>query len=157
MSTILLIHVTNRLPLKTLLCLLNKQKYMYSVFERTLQTDKGKVIVCSHDSDRNAQLIYSEFLQVMTQSTEALMDYGELLSYLTTAKLSDVSWCGTTKAFVLNWIDELRLFHKLTPMVDRLSENTQRTLLQNAVIGLNALRQVQINSDLQKAIRKEPY
>jgi hypothetical protein len=36
-------------------------------------------------------------------------------------------------------------------MADRLSENTQRTLLQNAVIGLNALRQVQINSDLQKA------
>jgi hypothetical protein len=30
--------------------------------------------------------------------------------------------------------------------------NTQRTLLQNAVIGLNALRQVQINSNLQQAI-----
>jgi hypothetical protein len=36
-------------------------------------------------------------------------------------------------------------------VADRLSENTQRTLLQNVVIGLNALRQVQINSDLQKA------
>jgi hypothetical protein len=71
-----------------------KQKYMYSVFERTLETDKGKVIVCSHDSNRNAQLIYSEFLQVMTQSTEALMvDSGKLLSYLTTAKISDGS-CG---------------------------------------------------------------
>jgi hypothetical protein len=51
----------------------------------------------------------------------------------------------------LNWIDKLRLFHELTPVADRLSENTQRTLLQNAVIGLNALRQVQINSNLQKA------
>jgi hypothetical protein len=36
-------------------------------------------------------------------------------------------------------------------MADCLSENTQRTLLQNAVIGLNALRQVQINSNLQQA------
>jgi hypothetical protein len=35
-----------------------KQKYMYSVFERILQTDEGKVIVRSHDADRNAQLIY---------------------------------------------------------------------------------------------------
>jgi hypothetical protein len=128
-----------------------KQKYMYSVFERTLQTDEGKVIVRSHDSDRNAQLIYSKFLQVMMQSTEALMDSGELLSYLTTAKISDGSWRGTTKAFVLNWIDKLLLFHELTPVADRLSENTQQTLLQNAVIRLNALQQVQINSDLQKA------
>ncbi len=122
---------------------------MYSVLERILQTDKGKVIVRSHDADRNAQSIYAEFLQVMTQSTEAMMDLGELLSY--TAKISDGSWRGTTKTFVLNWIDNLRLYHELTPVADRLSENTQRTLLQNAVIGLNALRQVQINSDLQKA------
>jgi hypothetical protein len=128
-----------------------KQKYMYSVFERTLQTDEGKVIVRSHDSDRNAQLIYSEFLQVMTQSTETLMDSGKLLSYLTTAKISDGSWRGTPKAFVLNWIDKLRLFHELTPVADRLSENIQQTLFQSTVIGFNALRQVQINSDLQKA------
>jgi hypothetical protein len=36
-------------------------------------------------------------------------------------------------------------------MAGHLSENTQRILLQNAVIGLNALQQVQINSDLQRA------
>ena len=69
-----------------------KQKYMYSVLEQILQTDKGKVIVRSHDADRNAQLIYADFLQVMTQSTEAMMDSGELLSYLTTTKISDGSW-----------------------------------------------------------------
>jgi hypothetical protein len=129
-----------------------KQKYMYSVLERILQTDEGKVIVRSHDADRNAQSIYAEFLQVMTQSTEAMMDSGELLSYLTTTKISNGSWRGTTKTFILNWIDKLRLYHELIPVPDRLSENTQRTLLQNAVIGLNALRQVQINSDLQLAM-----
>ena len=128
-----------------------KQKYMYSVFERILQTDEGKVIVRSHDVDRNAQVIYAELLHVMTQSTEAMMDSGELLSYLTTVKISDGSWRGTTKAFVLNWIDKLRLYHELIPVTDRLPENTQRTLLQNAVVGLDVLRQVQISSDLQKA------
>jgi hypothetical protein len=52
----------------------------------------------------------------------------------------------------LNWIDKLRLYHELTPVADRLSENTQRTLLQNGVIGLNAAqRQVWINSNLQQA------
>ncbi len=116
-----------------------KQKYRYSVLEQILQTDEGKVIVRSHDVDPNAQLIYAEFLQVMTQSTEAMMNSGELLSYLTTTKISNDSWRGTTKTLILNWIDKLRLYHELTPVVDRLSENTQRTLLQNVVIGLNAL------------------
>jgi hypothetical protein len=87
----------------------------------------------------------------MTQSKEAMTDSGELLLYLTTTKISNGSWRGTTKAFLLNWIDKLRIYYELTPVADRLSENTQRTLLQNAVIGLNALQQVQINSDLQKA------
>jgi hypothetical protein len=128
-----------------------KQKYMYSVFERILQTDEGKVIVRSHDADRNAQLIYGEILQVMTKSTEAMMDSSDILSYLTTTKISDGSWRGTTKAFLLNWVDKLRLFHELTPVPDRLSESVQRTLLQNAVIGLDVLRQVQISSELQKA------
>jgi hypothetical protein len=90
-----------------------QQKYMYLVLKRILQTDEGKVIVCSHDADRNAQLIYAEFLQVMTQSTEAMMDSGELLSYLTTTKISDDSWRGTTKAFVLNWIDKLQLLWQI--------------------------------------------
>jgi hypothetical protein len=128
-----------------------KQKYMYWVLKRILQTDEGKVIVRSHDADHNAQSIHAEFLQVMTQSTEAIMNSGELLSYLTTTKISDGSWRGTTKTFILNWIDNLRLYHELIPVADRLSENTQRTLLQNAVIGLNALHQVHINSDLQLA------
>ena len=124
---------------------------MYSVLEWILQTDEGKVIVCSHDADRNAQLTHKEFVQVMTQSTEALMDSSELLSHLTNVKIADGAWRGATKAFMLNWIDKLRLHHEVTPAADRLSENTQRALLQNAVIGLNALREVQINSDLQQA------
>jgi hypothetical protein len=112
-----------------------KQKYMYSVLEQILQINEGKVIVRPHGTDCNAQSIYAEFLQVMTQSTEAMMDSGELLLYLTTAKIADGSWRGTTKTFILNWIDKLPLNHELTPVTDQLSENTQRTLLQNAVIG----------------------
>ena len=32
-----------------------KQKYIYQVFECTLQMDKGKTIICAHESDYNAQ------------------------------------------------------------------------------------------------------
>ena len=71
-----------------------KQKYMYSVLERILQTDQGKVIVHAYDNDRDTQLIYSDFLQAMMLSTEAMMDSGELLSYLTTIKINGGSWGG---------------------------------------------------------------
>jgi hypothetical protein len=65
------------------------------------------------------------------------MDSGELLSYLTTAKISDGSWRGTTKRVILNWIVKLCSYHKWTTVADLLSENTQRTLLQNAVSQMN--------------------
>jgi hypothetical protein len=41
------------------------------------------------------------------------------------------------------------MYHDVTSVADRLSENTQRVLLQNAVLRLDTLRQVQITSDLQ--------
>ena len=70
------------------------------------------------------------------------------MSYLTNVKINDGTWHGTSKAFVLNWIDKLRLFHDVMPLTDRMSENMQRILLQNAVLGLDPLRNVQITSDL---------
>ena len=86
---------------------------------------------------------------MMTLSTEAIMDLGELLSYLTTSKISDGSWRGTAaKAFVLNWIEQLRQYQDTVPLADSLSDTVQRTMLQNAVRGLDTLQQVQISSDL---------
>ena len=128
-----------------------KQKYMYSVLERILQTDEGKVIVRSHDNDRNAQLIYAELLQTMMRSTEAMMDSSALLGYLTTAKISDGTWRGTTKSFVLNWIEKLRQFHDTQPTADHLSDKVQRVMLQIAVQDLDVLRQVQTHADMQQA------
>jgi hypothetical protein len=119
--------------------------------DRAQMTDEGKVIVRSHDNDRNAQLIHKEFLHVMTESTEAMTDSGELLAHLTSVRIADGAWRGTAKAFVLNWIDKLRLHHEVTPSPDRLPETTQRVLLQNSVIGVIASQEVQTSADLMKA------
>jgi hypothetical protein len=124
---------------------------MYAVFEKILQTDEGKVIVRDHDNDRDAQKIYIKLLQVMTRSAEALMASNNLLSYLTNAKIFDGAWRGSSKSFVLSWIEKLRLHHATVPTADHLSDNVQRTMLQNAVLGLDALRQVQVQTDLQQA------
>jgi hypothetical protein len=37
-----------------------KQKYLYAVFEQTLQTDKGKAIIHAHEAAFDAQLVYKE-------------------------------------------------------------------------------------------------
>ena len=86
----------------------------------------------------------------MTLSTEAIMGSGELLSYVTTAQISDSSWRGTAKAFVLNWIEQLRKYQDTVPLADRLLDTVQHTMLQNAVQGLVTLQQVQISLDLQQ-------
>jgi hypothetical protein len=62
----------------------------------------------------------------MAQSIEAMMDSDKLLLYLTAAKISDGSWRGTTKRFILKWIDKLHLYHELICMADHLSENTHQ-------------------------------
>ena len=126
-----------------------KQKYMYAVLEKILQTDEGKIIVRKHDGDHDAQDIYREFSKVMTSSTEAMIDSGTLMSYLTNVKIIDGTWKGTSKAFVLHWIDKLRIFHANMPVADHMSDAMQRILLQNAVLGLGPLRNVQITSELQ--------
>ncbi len=52
---------------------------------------------------------------------------------------------------MLSWIEKLRLYSDTVLAADRLSDNVQRTMLQNAVFGLDALRQVQVNINLQQA------
>ena len=120
-----------------------KQKCACSVLERILQADEGKTVVRSHDGDRNVQEICAEFLQAMTPSAEALMDSSVLLSHLAKTKISDGTWKGTLKNFVLHGVDELQMCHQLIQVTDRPSENTQHVLLQSEVVGLDALRQAQ--------------
>ena len=70
------------------------------------------------------QDIYRDFLAVMTSSTEAMIVSGTLMLYLTNViRISDGTWKGASKAFVLYWIDKLRLFHDVIPLTDCMSEN----------------------------------
>jgi len=59
-----------------------KQKYMYAVFERVLQTDKGKALVRSYESTADAQKIYYELCEDTLRSTCSSIDSSRLLSYL---------------------------------------------------------------------------
>jgi hypothetical protein len=125
---------------------IEKQKFMYAVFEKTLKTDKGKALVRQYQATFDAQKIYKELSEYAMKSTKATMDASSLLSYITTTNLADGKWKGTTHAFILHWQDQIRKYHDLTPQ-QALSVDLQCTLLQNAVHPIMELRQVKLQAD----------
>ena len=126
-----------------------KQKYMYAVFEKTLLTDKGKALVRQYQLRFNAQQIYKELKEYALQSTKATMDASSLLSYITTVKLGDGKWKGTTHAFILHWQDQIRKYHDLNHL-QMLPHQLQRTMLENAVDANTDLRAVKAQAEQHK-------
>jgi hypothetical protein len=56
-----------------------KKKFMYAVFERTLQTDQGKAIVRAHEDDFDAQAVYKDLVEYSINSTKASLDASSTL------------------------------------------------------------------------------
>ena len=87
---------------------------MYAVVEKTFLSDKGKALVRHCQQTFDAQSIYKELSAYAMQSTKAPMNASNLLSYITTTKLGDEKWKGTTHAFILHWQDQVRKYHDLS-------------------------------------------
>ena len=108
---------------------------MYDVFVRVLKTDKGKAVVRKYKGIFDARSIYQELQEYASKSTEAIVDANTLLQYITIASLSDGSWNGTTRHFVLHWMEQVRLYEELVDVSASLSDSVKLTLLTNAVRG----------------------
>ena len=100
-----------------------KQKFVYAVFERTLQTDQGKAFVREHSKDGNAQKIHEKLVNHYQKSTVAAVDSEKYLQYVTTAKLDDGAWNGTNQAFILHWRDQLRRYEALISPSDHMKDS----------------------------------
>ena len=131
-----------------------KQKYMYSVFLRTVQTDQGKVFVREHQDDFDAQKVYAKLHDHAVSSLAASLESSRLLAYLTTAKLGADTWKGTATSFVLHWFEQLRLYHEVNSK-SPLPDDLVRTLLQNAVHDFRPLRAVKDQADQFKTQNKK--
>ena len=62
---------------------------MYAVFVECLLTDKGKILVRSHELHWDAQKIHEEFLAHAETSTKASVESSQILTYITTANIGD--------------------------------------------------------------------
>jgi hypothetical protein len=124
-----------------------QKKYMYAAFERHLQTDKGKALVRAQNATSNAQAIYKELSEYALRSTKASLDSASLLASITSAKLSDGKWKGTTHAFILHWQDQVRLFGDLVGTHTYFADDLLRTMLENAAAKISELRSVKAQTD----------
>ena len=124
-----------------------KQKYLYAVLESKVLTDRGKALIRDHEHDFDAQTVYQKLKAYHLQSTKAKMESSVILSYITSSRLGEGTWNGTTEAFIINWQNQVRLYEKHVPPSDHFSDGQKRIMLQNAVNGIMELRQVKNTAD----------
>jgi hypothetical protein len=110
-----------------------KNKYLYTIFEQTLQSDKGKAIMRAYEDTFDAQSIYKEMYDYCNRSTRAQLTSSTLLSYITSTRLGDGSWKSGTNKFILHWEEQVQHDEKLVKKEDHLLEAIKLHMLQNAV------------------------
>jgi hypothetical protein len=102
-----------------------KQKFLCAVFLKTVLTDQGgKALVRQCESSYDAQKVCSSLvMHASKSSTKAAMDSTDrLLSYITSVRLGNGAWKGTTHAFISRWENQLCKHEQLNPPTDQ--ENT---------------------------------
>jgi type II secretory pathway pseudopilin PulG len=126
------------------IALFKEQKiFMFAVFNKILLTDQGKKIVRAHELDSNAQVIYEELRDYSLESTRSSLDASKLLTHITSSRIDDGHWRGTTHGYLLHWQDQVRKYHTMVPKSDNFHDNQLRTMIQNAIKTQTALQVVQ--------------
>jgi hypothetical protein len=110
-----------------------KNKYLYAIFEWTLQSDKGNAIVQAYEDTFDAQKVCREMYDYCNCSTRAQLTSSTLLSYITSARLGDGLWKSGTNKFILNWEEQVQQYETLVEKKDHFLEGIKLHMLQNAV------------------------
>jgi hypothetical protein len=129
-----------------------KLLFIYSVFDEKLQTDMGKNLVRTYESNSDAQQVYAELAAHATTSTRADIESQHILTYLTTARFGsgDSGWKGTGHSFILHWQNKVREYEEMVPPENFFSEGIKLTMLQNAVSGVPELHGVKVQAQYDK-------
>ncbi len=124
---------------------------MYAVFERVLQMDKGEALVRSYQSTADDQKIFNDLCHDALRSTHSSIDSSRLLSYITSVRIGDGHWNGTSHSFILHWQEQVWLYESLVDTTTHFSLEQMMHMLQNVVHPINQLRQVKNQADQLQA------
>ena len=84
-----------------------KQYFMYSVFNKMVQSDMGKTIVRKYAPTLDAQSVWKEFETHMSTSSKGHNERHRLQTYVSIT-VYDRPWKGTTEQFVLHFHEQFR-------------------------------------------------
>ena len=120
-----------------------KKYFMYSVYNKVLQSDMGKTTVRRYAP---TLAVWREFESHMSTSSKGLNEKYRLHAYVCTTAY-DRFWKGTTDQFVLQFHEQFRPLDELTPLYEQLPHSVRLTLLQTAVRSEPELRIVETMED----------
>ena len=84
-----------------------KKRLMYTVFRKTLLTDKGKSPVSQHEGYYNIYAIHKKKLAHMLTSTKAILESSTFRTYIKTVKFGTGPWNGSSELFILHWQNQV--------------------------------------------------
>ena len=119
-----------------------KKYFMYSVFNKRLQSEIGKTIVRKYAPSLDAQSVSRNFESHMSTSSKGLNERCRLHAYVSTT-VYDKSWKGATEQFVLHFHAQFRKLDEVTPLDEHLPHTARLTLLQTPVRSVPELRIVE--------------
>ena len=123
---------------------------MYDVFISIIQTSMGKHYVRKHESTMITQQVWREYTNYMRTSTKGEMVVQDLLSDLTTLRLSP-TYRGSTTDFVTAWFNKLKQYETLTPIASHFPDTIKKTMLQNALCDFPAFAIVKTTEQVEIA------
>ena len=128
-----------------------EKNFMYTVFEKTLKTDKGASLVRQFEVDRDAQGIWRDLLAHQLTSTAGTLHKEKILAHLTTHRLSSSQWKGTMTSYIHHWKDQLRQYEALVHPAHPFDDAMKRTLLQSSLSMIPELDSVKSAFHLELA------
>ena len=132
-----------------------QNKFMYDVFNTVLKTPMGKHFVRNHENARDAQAVWKDYLHYMRTSTKADMQIEDLMTVLTSFRLTS-TYRGTSQKFIVDWLDKIRQYEDLTPKSAHFPDVMRKAMLQNALNDVKAFVDVKVSEQMDIAKGRGP-
>jgi len=113
-------------------------------------------LVQTYKEDSDAQQIFKELCKDALRLTRSFIDSSRILSYITSIRVGDGQWNGTTHGFILHWQEQVRLYESLVDTSAHFNDGQKLHMLQNTVHPLQELRQVKNQADQLQAYHGRP-
>ena len=132
------------------LLFIEQNKFMYDVFTTILKTSMGRHYTRQHESTRDAQAVWSDYMQYMRTSSKADIELEDLMTGITSLRLT-TTYLGTTENFIVEWLDKIKRYEDMTPLNSHFPDSMKKAMLQNAVSGIKEFQDVKTTDQMEVA------